>query len=230
MDKVTLADGITHLYVHASKEDWVSEQIRRRKNYYELEFLDKLKELFPEQKIILDIGANIGNHTKYFLEEMQASIVHAFEPVEQNCQLFRLNNPSTNLYKIALSNCSTEEKSYMFNTSQKSFGGFSLNREPSSFMTAESTTIRKLDDFEFNDVTLVKIDVENHEKEVLEGGQQTILRNRPVVVVENSYHFFSHIFPDPRPHDKIMRSFGYVLKYSNLENSGMDVWVPEKEK
>src|SRR5262249_42138055 len=43
---------------------------------------------------------------------------------------------------------------------------------------------RRLDDYDFHAVTFIKIDVEGHEREVLEGGRETIVRERPLLQIE----------------------------------------------
>lgn len=43
---------------------------------------------------------------------------------------------------------------------------------------------RRLDDYEFKSVGLIKIDVEGHERSVLEGARATLERERPTVLVE----------------------------------------------
>ena len=43
---------------------------------------------------------------------------------------------------------------------------------------------RRLDDYEFSNVGFIKIDVEGHEHEVLEGATITIKRNMPNLLVE----------------------------------------------
>jgi hypothetical protein len=47
-----------------------------------------------------------------------------------------------------------------------------------------STPMETLDAFGIADVDLVKIDVEGYERFVLEGARQTLLRYKPVVIVE----------------------------------------------
>ncbi len=44
--------------------------------------------------------------------------------------------------------------------------------------------MRRLDDFDFDDVDLIKIDVEGHEAKVIEGAEKTIRRTTPVLIVE----------------------------------------------
>ena len=85
----------------------------------------------------------------------------------------------------------------------------------------------KLDNFNLSDISLIKIDVENHENEVLQGSKQTILTNKPIIVLENSYYYFSHIFPNPEPHKVILEELGYTKLYSNVCKSSMDIWIPK---
>ena len=44
--------------------------------------------------------------------------------------------------------------------------------------------VRTLDSFAFRDVCVIKVDVEGSEMEVLEGARETILRDRPPLIVE----------------------------------------------
>jgi hypothetical protein len=44
--------------------------------------------------------------------------------------------------------------------------------------------VKRLDDFGFADVSFIKIDVEGHESQVLAGATNTILRERPTILVE----------------------------------------------
>jgi FkbM family methyltransferase len=47
-----------------------------------------------------------------------------------------------------------------------------------------SVTMRRLDEFALSDLTAVKLDAEGAEYEVLRGGRETLLRNRPVLSIE----------------------------------------------
>ncbi len=47
------------------------------------------------------------------------------------------------------------------------------------------TPIHTIDSFKLSGVTLMKVDVEGHELEVLQGAQETITRCRPVLYIEN---------------------------------------------
>ena len=45
----------------------VSEVIRQTGDFYEADILDELREMYPTQRTIVDVGANIGNHSAYWL-------------------------------------------------------------------------------------------------------------------------------------------------------------------
>jgi len=44
--------------------------------------------------------------------------------------------------------------------------------------------IKKLDDYELTDVDFIKIDVEGYENQVVLGAKETLLRNKPIIIVE----------------------------------------------
>jgi FkbM family methyltransferase len=224
MECIRLQDN-TPMWIYSSPTDHVSKTIRYTQNYYEYELLSFLMEHFPHQTTILDIGANIGNHSLFFSKYMNSQVI-SFEPFPLNIDLFRRNLASYPciLYETALSDHSG--KMPLYNTDANHFGGFSLHKLPHSFEVFKSVEVRSLDHYPFTDVTLMKIDVEHHENEVLMGAKQTILNHRPVIVLKNSYYYFRHVCPYPEPHREIMEELGYVKQYSNVCHSSMDIWKP----
>ena len=45
-------------------------------------------------------------------------------------------------------------------------------------------TVDKIDNYDFDDVDLIKIDVEGHEEYVIEGARNVIQSNKPILIVE----------------------------------------------
>lgn len=219
----------TRIYVHTFSET-VSDYIRVSKNFFEISFLDFLRKNFPIQKEILDIGANIGNHTLFFTKFLNCQRVHSFEPVGKNFSILQKNVENYKdkciCYQVALSN--KDGKMPLYNSQKENYGGFSLHcySNGSSFLVSESIDVKTLDSFQFENISMIKIDVENHENEILEGARDTILRNKPIILLENLYYGYPHVCKDPNPHEKILSELGYVKKYSNIENSLMDLWQP----
>lgn len=232
MDKVTINynNEETDIFVYSVSTDYVSKMIKHNKNFYEEKLLSFLRENFNNQKNIIDIGANIGNHSLFFCKYINCDKVYSFEPYETNAELFRLNlsnyQDKCTLYQQALSD--KDGKMVLYNCEENNYGGFSLHKQSKSFEVLNEIDVVKLDNFKFTDITLIKIDVENHEKEILLGAKQTILNNKPVVVLENSYYYFKSIFPDPNPHGEVFEELGYTRLHSNVCSSSMDIWVPKE--
>jgi len=146
--------------------------------YYDIENLRLTKQYIGPDTIVIDIGANIGNHSLYYLIECGCKNVHAFEPVPETFALLlhNLKDFSNALsYNIGLSD---EVRTY-------DHGGINPERVGSTVF-AESdtgTVFQTLDEYELN-AGFIKIDVEGFELNVLKGALETIHRCRPVIAVE----------------------------------------------
>ena len=223
-------DTNTEIFVHAKREA-ISNHIINNKNFFEVEFLDYIAKKYNKQTGILDIGANIGNHALFFAKFLSCDMVYAFEPYPANVSVLRKNlerfADKSKVYDIALSN--KEGTMTLYNSQKRNFGGFSLHdyQNGISFVVSQSINVITLDSLNLNGISMIKIDVENHENEVLEGAKQTILRNKPIIFIENLYYGYPAICPNPDPHNKILEELGYHRIEKNIEGSYMDLWVPK---
>lgn len=163
---------------------------------------------------------------------MNCNKIFSFEPFSKNIELFKNNLSNYKdkciLFEQALSD--KDGKMVLYNCEENNFGGISLHKQAKSFEVLREIDVVKLDNFNLTDITLIKIDVENHENEVLMGSKQTILNNKPIIILENSFYYFSHIFPNPNPHKEILEELGYIKICSNVCNSSMDIWAPQNYK
>jgi FkbM family methyltransferase len=156
--------------------------------------------------------------------------VHSFEPFLDNLKLLEKNTSSFGeksiIYKIALSNKDGEMP--LYNSQRANNGGFSLHSYSNgvSYMVKDSISVKTLDSYNLNNITMIKIDVENHENEVLDGARETILRNKPIIFIENLFYGYPNVCPDPNPHQKILNELNYKKIYSNIVGSYMDLWIP----
>ena len=132
--------------------------------------------------IAIDIGACVGFWTKDLCENFKNVI--CFEPAPENAECLELNlKKYTNyrLYKVGLSN-STGTKKLML--SQEGIGSNSFSEykmDPNNFIDIPT---KKLDDFKFRNLSYIKMDVQFHELEVLEGSKKTLKNNSPVLCIE----------------------------------------------
>lgn len=137
---------------------------------------------------ILDIGGNIGWNAIMFSEYAQ---VHTFEPVYYN--IIEKNILENNLGdKITIHpyGLSKEENivnfwipSYCEDTRVINYGGTSIYPSP-NFHNAGKFNVKKLDDVYFGTPCLLKIDVEGHELEVLQGAERVINAYKPHIYIE----------------------------------------------
>ncbi|AFI04801.1 FkbM family methyltransferase [Helicobacter cetorum] len=162
------------------------------------------------------MGANIGNHSLYFALECQATKILAFEPIfstfeilEKNIALNHLQNIVTPL-NVGLSNKSINAK---INSQYLHYGqitGFYLHNMGAVSLTQDEKGAFKLialdsinlKDYGFERLDFVKIDVENHEIEMLEGALETLKKYRPIIFIETFENNKDRVF-------SILDSLGY---------------------
>jgi FkbM family methyltransferase len=156
------------------------------------------RDMIPDGSIILDIGANIGVMTIHLSLTHPDSIIYSFEPIPQNCKTlervigyYKIKN--VRIEKSALGNTSGEIEMVMPVQNSVKFQGLShvVHDSITEFNegTKYKTPITTLDTF-FREniiekpVLAIKLDVENFEYFVLEGGRETISHYRPIIYTE----------------------------------------------
>lgn len=171
------------------RNDHVGDKIARNGLYEKenLSLLLKLLEQLP-RPTVLDIGANIGNHTLAFATRAHA--VHAFEPIpylyavlSDNVQRNALAQVHT--HNLALSDHAGSATINMVNAGNYGASSFDKRTEGT---TPVDVTLTTGDAFvmahDIVRVDFVKIDVEAHEVFVLRGLMQTLQRDLPFITME----------------------------------------------
>jgi hypothetical protein len=80
----------TEICIH-DKGEIIGDVMVSTNNFFEIEFLDYIAKKFNKQTGILDIGANIGNHSLFFAKFLNCDMVHSFEPFPANVSLLKAN-------------------------------------------------------------------------------------------------------------------------------------------
>jgi len=160
------------------------------KNGFEPETLNLFTSLAVNSRVVLDIGANIGC-TAIFLGDIVES-VYAFEPspttfafLEKNILNSGKNNIISQNFGLGAESTRT---TLTFSPSNRS-GGFVSNQiQVDRDHVTETITIKTLDEvirlLDIQHIDFIKIDVEGFEKNVICGAMETILINKPVIVLE----------------------------------------------
>jgi len=146
-----------------------------------------LGELLSASDTVIDVGANIGNHTLFFSRCVGAEgRVLAFEPQRFLFQILCANallgrHQNVWPYRLAVGDKEGRVEVPVPNYERpNNFGGYSL-----SFDTfKEEGDITSLDAIAPAQCHLIKIDVEGMELQVLKGAVSTIERTRPFLYFE----------------------------------------------
>lgn len=130
----------------------------------------------------LDIGANFG----VMAQAMKASRimnVMAFEPQPYVFKALIKNIPS-NAINVALGDVAgTAKMPRILDGSRANYGGMGIGFK--SELGTIDVEVRTLDSMNIFPVGFMKIDVEGFEEKVLVGGRETILRNKPIMYIED---------------------------------------------
>ena len=140
------------------------------------------------KNVAIDIGAHCGFWSFYLGGNFKK--VYAFEPVEIFRDCFKKNIPHENVevIPVALGN---DNGFVSMNVELKNTGATHVSNKLNE---ADKVTIKKLDDYDLNDIDFIKIDVEGYENQVVLGAKETLIRNKPIVIVEQKG--FSNEFND----------------------------------
>ncbi|KJS07861.1 MAG: hypothetical protein VR73_07780 [Gammaproteobacteria bacterium BRH_c0] len=155
---------------------------------------ETLQNIAPEGGVFVDVGANVGQHSLYM--QRLAKTVIAFEPYEavrrQLLDQVHANGIShIEVQALGLSNENARLPFYAPTGSNEGIGSFDASTlDKGNRLIGELELVRGDDFFAArSDLTidLMKIDVEGFEKLALEGLQQTLAKNRPLVICEITY-------------------------------------------
>lgn len=183
---------------------------------YEPEVGALLDLMLPDGGIFLDIGSNWGYFTLHVASNHSRLTVHAFEPLPAthrdlaSCVAQAGLSGLVTCHNLALSNADGE--AFL----QIPDGLHSGLAEVSKSGGASRIVTRRLDSLGLPKPDLIKMDVEGHELEVLNGAQETLKAARPFIIFESK--------PNPLHPEKILR----VLFF--LTTLGYQFYVPAVQR
>lgn len=148
----------------------------------ETEYILDLAAKAGREKLVLDIGANIGVISQAL--ERVGFMVEAFEPQPEVAKVLQMNFKGK-VHNVALGETSGATVMPNLDYAQPmNFGGVACGTVSKSRGGIE-IPVRRLDDYKFENVGLIKIDVEGYEERVLRGAVETIKRCKPVLYLED---------------------------------------------
>jgi FkbM family methyltransferase len=149
--------------------------------------------LSAEANVIFDIGANTGIYSLVAKANNNNATVHAFEPFEAIYKKL-LHNADINAYNIhcnctAISNYTGDAVIY---TADENFAysvtvnqNLWVKNSEAIKIDIKTTTLKDyIEQHEIHSIDLMKIDVETHEPEVMEGFAKYFLQFKPILLIE----------------------------------------------
>jgi len=179
---LTPAQRLRYSLIPGPVDGWLRSLNRWRRGEPELRHLAALVD---PHRTSVDVGANKGTYT-WFLSRL-CRHVYAYEPnPAMRWTLARSVPRNVTIFPRALSDCAGESVLRIPRRGGRFANNIGTLRrafddEGCEFIPVPTT---RLDDDGLVDVGFLKIDVEGHEREVLCGARELILRDRPVLLVE----------------------------------------------
>lgn len=184
-------------FVHVAG-DYIPRKISDETTFYESTFLELLHGFHRPGGLIIDGGANIGNHTLYFAKVLGADVI-AFEPEPHNASCLVINvalngiSDRVQLHRHGLGQTSGVITLQM--NVQSNFGSFTtrLTSNQNSNQIADTmqvnVPVNSLDavleaNISRKNISILKLDVEGMELDVLHGAKELIQSSLPVIAVE----------------------------------------------
>lgn len=182
-------DNVIALHIPFAPHDHIQRVIFNRRSFYEERLLRRFRDMaiLPEEAVVFDIGANIGNHAVYFAQIMRATHVTCFEPQNVAFKILRKN--------IALN--SLGERTTLVQTllgERTGRGGILRHTGRNIGATAFAVndggafSVVSLDDYcstnNTNKVDFIKVDVEGMQLAVLGGARRVLGDFKPLLWVE----------------------------------------------
>jgi len=171
-----------NLYLYYKKGDRVIGERIALGKYEEFETKLFLERLGPEM-VVVDVGANIGYYT--LLAAKRVKKVMAIEPDKECFEILKKNVKENGLKNVVLINSaagSKKEKRKLIKDSEN-MGNSHFGEGKGELVTCE-----RLDELLKNEqkISIIKIDTQGWEPEVIKGGEKIIKRDAPEMFMEYS--------------------------------------------
>jgi FkbM family methyltransferase len=153
--------------------------------------LEYISKFCTKDDIVIDVGANIGNHSIYFSGISQAC-VYSVEPVHINFVHLvtnaAINRLTTTIYPINIALGNDFEEIKLQSSIENNNGSFRRVFTTSTANSAESYTVKAdwlfIEKYKLNTVKIIKVDIEGMELDFLKGAIRLITRDLPMLAIE----------------------------------------------
>jgi len=179
------------------------------------------QKLLPKVKTFIDIGANIGLYCLVAAAEcLPSGKVYAFEP-QPDCykaliKTVWLNNWEDRVFvhQLGLGNIPGELNLHLAGTGSSFDNAFNDNKDLPIIRVPVDTLDHQIELNKIEVVDFIKIDVEGFEQNVLEGGENVINRDKPILFIEIA----------DKVENRSYRNINYAKTLTWLLDHGYHIW------
>lgn len=199
---------------------------------------EKLLRLDPAPKTIIDVGANMGEISLRFAQQFPNARILSFEPHPVTFKKLKTNWNKNAFKNITLLNLGLGSQTGEVYFEERSNGNLGMNRVTADReKSAHQIHITTLDLFfqenNLSDASIIKIDVEGYEHEVLKGARNLLNQYKPLLFIELDNDNLIEQGSSATALVQFIQSFGYCIEHaesgeritekSNLEKSHFDI-------
>jgi FkbM family methyltransferase len=210
------------LLTSLSETDHIFKHLKITGNFYELKLLEKVKSLNLKGTYV-DVGSNIGNHTIFFSKFCNSDKVVS---IEMNYMIFNVleeNIKNLNTDNVITINAAVGERPKKVVVSDIDMTNIGMTKIVGD---GGDVVVNSLDILlnDFEDINLIKIDVEGYESNVLEGAKKIILKYNPIIIAElrNDEEFNNF--------ERIANELGYSTDKVNYASTPTYFWYKKEVK
>lgn len=191
----------------------VIKDVLRQGRVWEPHIVKLLEAHIVPGSTAIDVGAHIGTHTVTMSRLVgRCGHVYAFEPQARIHRELVKNLELNHVCNATALRCAVGATPGVVELTPPPVGNVGATAIGTG---GEKVELRTLDSFGFRNVSLLKIDVECFEDEVLNGARETIVDNRPTIIVEIMTGYRMVVAP-PATKERIQHTISYIegLGYS----------------
>ncbi len=144
---------------------------------------EQIRDNFSSPSII-DVGANVGKLSYFFLDLFPGAQVYSIEPIKEFFE--KIDDSRLSKFNLALSNKKRTLTLYQSGSGSKPFPKKTKGKKTGTFIVHAITGDDFVKEFNINKVDIIKIDVDGLDFEVLQGFQKVIKNDKPCIQFELS--------------------------------------------
>lgn len=190
-----------------------------------------IKYFLNKDSVFIDVGANIGQYVFMATKILKEENIYAFEPNPDLYRRLKKIFKHVNVFDIAFSDKNTSATFKIPSSDNIEYyarGTLNINFKEDNETKSQLLTVtsQKMDTFcdvkNMQKISLIKIDVEGHELNVIHGALNTIKKHLPILIIEIEQRHHQQNIKDIINDIIVM---GYACYYFDINKKKMEVYT-----